>query len=406
MLTVTRVIATTNEVSLKGQNRKWFERKITENTRRALADLPLESVRRPAWRVLATFSEPVPFTEVARRLSTVFGLAGFVPAVCVGQTTDDLEAALPELLCDASPTTFAVRCQRSDKRFPLTSVEVERKIGHAVQKIKPWPVDLDNPDLTLRILIDQEGIHVWTAQVAGPGGLPCGSGGRALCLLSGGIDSPVAAYMAMKRGLRLDFVHFHSVPRTDPASLEKVVDLARVLVRYQGACRIAMIPLLPIQERIVAECPARYRVLLYRRYMMRLSRQVATSRRCHALVTGESLGQVASQTIENLAAVESVAAMPVLRPLISFDKQQIVDVGRRAGTYEISIRPQVDCCSFLVPEHPATRAHAEDLDHAEMALDEATLIADALRDTETTIVEKPVPWSEIPTPWCDGGRTP
>jgi thiamine biosynthesis protein ThiI len=395
---VSKILATTNEVSLKGGNRKWFEQKITDNVRRALKDLPLERVERPAWRVLVTFSEPVPFQEAARRLATVFGIAAIMPVENVGNTTDDVIAALPHRLEGLAPSSFAVRCLRSDKTFPKTSTELEREIGGEVVALTGWKVNLTQPDLTLHLLIDRDGLYLWTRRVAGPGGLPSGSGGRATCMLSGGIDSPVAAYQMMKRGVRLDFVHFHSVPRTDPASLEKVVDLARILARYQGRCRLAMVPLLPIQEQIVANCPARLRVLLYRRFMVRISQRLASRFKARALVTGESLGQVASQTIENLAAVQAIAKIPVFRPLITLDKQEIINTARRMGSFETSILPHFDCCSFLVPERPATRSNMGELAKAEEALDIDSLVSEALAGVELTTIDEPAPWSEIPVP--------
>ena len=403
---VTRIIATTHEVSLKGGNRRWFERKLTANVRRALEGLPVESVRRPGWRVLVSFSGPVPFVEAARRLGTVFGLNAIVPVEHAGHTIEEARERLTARLAGLPHRTFALRCQRSDKTFPMTSVEIERELGGAVKAATGWTVDLSSPDTTVHLLLDQNGFWFWRRSVPGPGGLPSGTGGRGTCLLSGGIDSPVAAWLMMKRGMRLDFVHFHSVPRTDPASLEKVEDLARLMVRYQGPCRLAMVPLLPIQEAVVARCPAEYRVLLYRRFMLRLAEALARRFRSAALVTGESLGQVASQTVENLAAVERVASLPVLRPLIGTDKQEIVDLARRAGSYEISILPHFDCCSYLVPDHPATRARADELAAAEEALDVGGLLEEALGATEVRRITDPLPWEEIPAPPGAEGESP
>jgi len=398
METVTRVLCTTSEISLKGGNRKWFERTLTENIRKALSDLPVDRIERPAWRVLISFTEPVPFAEAARRLATVFGLGAMMAVEFAGATIDDLEALLGPRLNELEAESFAVRCLRSDKRFPLTSPEVERRVGTFVQERTEWPVDLRNPDLTIHVLIDEKGLFTWTHRIPGPGGLPVGVGGRASCLISGGIDSPVAAYLMMKRGMRLDFVHFHSVPRTDPASLEKVEDLVRILIRYQGPTRLAMAPLLPIQEEIAARCPADLRVLLYRRFMIRLAEAIGHRLKSDALVTGESLGQVASQTIQNLRAVESIATLPVLRPLIGLDKPEIITLARRLGSYETSILPHFDCCSFLLPDKPATRSTAAELDRAEAELDVEDLVARALDATEIRRVEEPVPWDEIPLP--------
>ncbi len=395
---VTHVLATTHEVSLKGGNRGWFEKHLVQNVRRALADLPVQAIRRPAWRVLVELGEPTPFPEVARRLGTVFGLKGILPVEHAGFSVADVQAFLEPRLRSLRPGTFAVRCQRSDKSFPATSLEIEREVGGFVKERTGRTVNLDAPDLTIHLLLDENGFWVWIDGVPGPGGLPVGTGGRGLCLLSGGIDSPVAALMMLKRGMRLDFVHFHSVPRTDPASLEKVEELAAVLARYQGRGRVAMVPLLPIQEQVVAQCPPALRVLLYRRFMVRLAVRVAWRWRARALVTGESLGQVASQTIENMAAVEAVCPMPVLRPLIGLDKEEIISRARRFGTYEISILPHFDCCSFLVPRHPETKASPAQLEEAESALDVEALVKDALRGTEIVKVAKPVPWERIPLP--------
>jgi thiamine biosynthesis protein ThiI len=398
METVTRILATTSEISLKGGNRRWFERTLTENVRSALSDLPVKSVTRPAWRVLVTFKDPVPFAEAARRLATVFGIGGVRAVELAGRTIEDLEAHLGPRLEKTAVGSFAVRCQRSEKRFPMTSPEVERAVGAFVQGRTGWAVDLGNPDLTIHVLVDEKGLFTWTHSVPGPGGLPVGVGGRATCLISGGIDSPVAAYLLMKRGMRLDFVHFHSVPRTDPASLEKVEDLIRILIRYQGPARLAMVPLLPIQEEIAARCPAELRVLLYRRFMLRLADEAADRLRSDALITGESLGQVASQTIQNLRAVESVATKPVLRPLIGLDKPEIIAIARRMGTYETSITPHFDCCSFLLPDRPATKSTAAELDNAESALDVQNLLSEALAATDVRSIDEPVDWGEIPLP--------
>jgi len=398
MKRVTQVLATTNEISLKGGNRKWFERTLTENVQRAVSDLPVERVSRPAWRVLVSFTEPVDFAEAARRLHTVFGLGAIMAVEHAGFTMEELTAALEPQLEGPMPAHFAVRCLRSDKTYPMTSPEIERAVGTFVQETTGWPVRLRDPDLTIHILVDENGLFTWTRKVRGPGGLPVGVSGRAACLLSGGIDSPVAAYMMMKRGMRLDFVHFHSVPRTDPASLEKAHDLVRVLNRYQGGARLAMVPLLAIQEQIAARCPASLRVLLYRRFMIALSERIARRFTSRALVTGESLGQVASQTIENMAAVEAAASLPVLRPLIGLDKQQIIDIARRSGTFELSILPHFDCCSFLLPDSPATKSHADELDAAEALLDVTELVNDALDRTEVHRVNDAAAWEEIPVP--------
>lgn len=395
---VTMILATTNEISLKGGNRPWFERQLTDNIRTALAGLPVEAIHRPAWRVLITFTDDVDFDEAARRLVTVFGLKSIRPVQFAGHTLDDLTKVLGPRLESLETDTFAVRCTRSDKRFPMTSPEVEREIGTFVQQHTGWPVDLRRPGLTVSILVDDRGLYLWTRGVPGPGGMPVGVGGRGACLLSGGIDSPVAAWAMLRRGMRLDFIHFHSVPRTNPASIEKVHRMIWILNRYQHSARIASVPLVSIQELIVAQCPEEYRVLLYRRFMLRIAEVLSRRFKSRALVTGEALGQVASQTIENLAAVEAVTEMPVLRPLIGFDKQEIISRARDIGTYDISIEPHQDCCSFLMPDNPATKSRADDLAKAEQVLDVEALVHSAVEATEIMSTNDTQSWDEVKLP--------
>jgi len=398
MENVTQILATTNEISLKGGNRRWFERTLIDNLRAALADLPVARVERPAWRILITLSAPVAFAEIAKRLTTVFGLNSMMAVQHAGHTLAEVEQVLSGSLDELSTASFAVRCIRSDKRYPMTSPEIERELGRFVQDRTGWRVDLRNPELTVRVLVDDKGLYVGTHKMPGPGGLPVGVSGHAACLLSGGIDSPVAAYQMMKRGMRLDFVHFHSMPRTDPASVEKVSELVAVLNRYQRSARLVTVPLLPIQEQVVALCPSPYRILLYRRFMLRIAERLARKLKCRALVTGESLGQVSSQTIENLAAVEAVSALPVLRPLIGFDKQEIIALARRMGSYEISILPHMDCCSFLMPDNPATHSEAAKLSDAEAALDVPALVEEALDAAEVSVHREDVAWEEMSVP--------
>ncbi len=395
---ITRVLGSTHEVSLKGGNRSWFEGKMVASVRRVLAGFPLAAVHRPSSRVLVVFSEPVPAAAVLPRMGAVFGLRTLQPVTHAGATLDEAEASVTGLLAGASPASFAVRCTRSDKRFPLTSLDIERELGRRIQARTGWPVRLDHPELTVHVLVDRLGFSVWTRRYQGPGGLPTGTGGRGLCLLSGGIDSPAAAYLMMKRGMRLDFVHFHSYPRTDPASLDKAARLTEIMACFQGPCRLTLVPLLDIQEAIVARCPEALRILLYRRFMVRLAERVAVMARSKCLVTGESLGQVASQTIENMAAVEALATRPVLRPLVGLDKEEIVAIAQRAGTFAVSILPHFDCCSFLQPERPATRSTADELAAAEAELDVPGLTAAALAGRELRRLGHQPEWASIPPP--------
>ena len=365
---VSHVIATVHEVALKGANRGWFERTLLQNVRFALKGLPVAEVSIPA-RVVVRFAEPVLWREVFARLSTVFGLNGIIPVEQAGTTYDQLETFVGAHAGDLSGATFAVRCKRSDKRFPLTSEEVNRRLGAFVNERTGMAVDLENPDLTIHVLVQSDGLYVFRERFPGPGGLPAGTSGRVLVLMSGGIDSPAAAYLAMKRGTRAHYVHFHSAPYTSDASVSKVERLVRVLTRHQGTSRLTVVPFGDCQREIVALCPERLRVVLYRRMMLRAAERIARRSRCEALVTGESLNQVASQTLENMAAIDRVVHMPVLRPLIGMDKQEIIALAERALTYELSILPHQDCCSFLQPQHPATRTTNAACEEAEASLD-------------------------------------
>jgi thiamine biosynthesis protein ThiI len=365
---VTHVIATVHEVSLKGANRGWFERTLLANVRAALRGLPVAEVSIPA-RIVIRFSELVPWAEVFARLSTVFGINGLIPVERAGTTYDQLEAFVGEHVVEFKGKTFAVRCKRSDKRFPMTSEEVNRRLGAFVNERTGMAVDLENPDVTFHVLIQSDGLYLFRDRYPGPGGLPAGTSGRVLVLISGGIDSPAAAYLAMKRGTRAHYVHFHSAPYTTDASVGKVERLVRILTRHQGASRLAVVPFGDCQREIVALCPERLRVVLYRRMMLRTAERIARRWRCEALVTGESLNQVASQTLENMAAIDRVAHMPVLRPLVGMDKQEIISVAERADTFELSVLPHQDCCSFLQPQHPATRTTTAACEEAEASLD-------------------------------------
>jgi thiamine biosynthesis protein ThiI len=284
--------------------------------------------------------------------------------------------------------SFKVEARRSNKSFPLTSPELNRIIGGAILEKNPrLKVDLENPSFQLFIEVGAREAYIYHDHVAGPGGLPVGSSGRALLLLSGGIDSPVAGWMAMKRGLRLEALHFHSYPFTGLRSREKVIDLCRILSRYGGKMQLHLVNVAGIQKEIRASCPAALGIILLRRMMMRIAGQISRSRGLQALVTGESLGQVASQTLESMIAIDSVTSMLILRPLLGMDKHEIVALAEKTGTYEISIRPYEDCCTLFLPRHPATRPRLEKVVQAEAALDAGGLTAAALENMETMLIE-------------------
>ncbi|BCW94092.1 MAG: putative tRNA sulfurtransferase [Thermoanaerobaculum sp.] len=384
------VLGTYHEIILKGQNRGFFERKLLANIKRALAGLPVASVTIPS-RVVIAFSEDVPWAQVQARLATVFGLAGLIPALWAGRTYEELERAVESRLHALGGESFAVRCKRSDKRFPLTSEDIQKKLGAFIKARTGKQVNLTNPDTVVRVYVQSDGLYLSLGEAPGPGGLPVGTSGKVLVLLSGGIDSPVAALLTLKRGAKVEFVHFHSAPYTSEASIRKVEELVRVLARYQGQARLTLVPFGEFQQEVARLAPERLRVILYRRMMLRVAERIARRHRCLALATGESLNQVSSQTLENLAAIDRVAHMPVLRPLVGLDKQEIINIATKAGTFELSILPHQDCCSFLQPLHPATRTTPKACEEAEKPLDVEDW-ARRLQHQAQSQVLAPLPW--------------
>jgi thiamine biosynthesis protein ThiI len=376
-----------SEIALKGRNRPLFERQLIANIRRAFGtDIPVE-VRRLFGRHLVEVPAGTVPEEVEARLARVFGVAYFAHAVAVPATLEAIEAAAARLVEGRAFATFAVRAKRADKSFPVDSQGINVAVGAHLGRLTGRRVDLTHPDLTVHIEVVDRRALVYAERVEGPRGLPVGVGGRVLCLLSGGIDSPVAAARMMRRGCRVSFVHFHSFPYTNPASQQKAVELAAILGRFQGAAHLHLVPLIDIQRHIVADAPSTFRVLLYRRAMLRLAAAIARQEKALALVTGESLGQVASQTLANLTSVDRASPIPVLRPLLGWDKEEIIAEAQRIATFELSIEPHDDCCSFLEPKDPATRSTDRRLAAIErdLALDE--LLAEARAATEVRLIE-------------------
>lgn len=362
------------EIALKNKNRSFFENLLRNRIRRKCLSIAPLNVRKLPGRFIAEFAAPVDVQAVSRRLGKIFGLANFIPC---GVAEASLAELKKNLDCELARreregkkfSSFAVRAKRAEKNFPVGSQFVNEEIGRFVQQRTGAAVHLEAPETTIHIELFHDKIFYGFEKIPGPGGLPVGSAGRVACLLSGGIDSPVAAWRMMKRGCDVLFIHFHSAPFASALSEEKALDLAEVLCEYQDPSLLISIPFGEIQRQIVAAVPEEYRVILYRRMMLRMAQALAREYRCLALVTGESLSQVASQTLSNLAAIESVATLPVFRPLIGMDKMEIVDQARKIGTFEISIRPHEDCCSFMIPKHPRTRSRAEDLERIESNLE-------------------------------------
>jgi len=376
-----------SEIGLKGRNRPLFERQLIANIRHAFADdIPVE-VRRLFGRHLVEVPAGTPREEIERRLTRVFGIAYFAHALATPPTLEAIEAAAARVVEGKAFATFAVRAKRADKSFPLDSQGINVAVGAHLGRITGRRVDLTHPDLTVHIEVVDRRALVYADRVEGPRGLPVGVGGRVACLLSGGIDSPVAAARMMRRGCRVSFVHFHSFPYTNPASQAKVAELAAILGRFQGPAPLHLVPLVDIQRHIVAGAPSTFRVLLYRRAMLRLAAAIARQEKALALVTGESLGQVASQTLANLTAVDRASPLPVLRPLLGWDKEEIIAEAQRLATFDLSIEPHEDCCSFLEPKDPATRSTDHKLAAVERSLGLDDRLAAALAATEVRLIE-------------------
>lgn len=372
------------ELALKGKNRGQFENRLLTNVRQALADFPGLRVRRAYGRLLVELGD-VPFAEVAERLGRVFGLVSFSPAVRTPLDLPAIREAALALMRSLSPAprTFKVAARRSVKNFPHTSHELNHLVGaHVLRNTENLTVDVHEPDVELAVEVRPEGAFLYVESLPGPGGLPVGVSGKVLLLLSGGIDSPVAGWRMLKRGVTLEAIHFHSYPFTSEQALEKVRDLARVLSRWGGPIRLHVVPFTEIQTQIRQHVPEAYGITIMRRFMMRIAQGIAEKRRALALATGESLGQVASQTLESINTINRVVTIPILRPLIGMDKAEIMETAKAIGTYEISIRPYEDCCTIFVPKSPKTKPDPQEAAELEQALPVNELVADAIARTE------------------------
>ncbi|MGE0455832.1 MAG: tRNA uracil 4-sulfurtransferase ThiI [Vicinamibacteria bacterium] len=374
-----QVLVHYHEIALKGRNRPFFVEKLADNLRAATRDLG-GRCHSLAGRLLVEVPDSVPWELVRTRVASVFGVANYGRAFQVPPRMDELEAGALAAIEGRRFSSFRVTAKRADKRFALNSGEIERQLGGAIHLATGVRVDLRQPDLHVFVEVLRDRILHSVERLPGPGGFPVGSSGRVACLLSGGIDSPVAAWRMMKRGCTVALVHFHAFPLQDRTTIEKARELARALTRWQFRTRLVLVPFAAVQQRIVAEAPAPLRVVLYRRFMLRIAEALAPRLKAKALVTGESLGQVASQTLDNMATIDAVAGLPVLRPLVGMDKDEITDQARRLGTFETSTLPDQDCCQLFVPRSPATASKPAQARAAEAALDVRGLVGQAVRD--------------------------
>ena len=375
-------IVKTHELALKGKNRPWFMRKLIENLRTATKGAGIERIWQGQLMVGLTLSDEACWPEVRSRLKEVFGVAKFYKAYDLPQDLDSLKARMPRLLEGRSFNTFRITTNRADKRYPMNSEEVNRDLGAFVKDLTGAQVKLKDPDISIYVDIQTNRFLVYFEEVKAHGGLPVGVSGKVAVMLSGGIDSPVAAWQMMKRGCQAMFVHFHSYPLVDRTSMEKAGDLVQHLTRHQYRSSLFMVPLAEIQKKIILSSAPSYRVVLYRRFMVRITEALAKRHQAKAIVTGESCGQVASQTLDNIAVIDQAAGMPILRPLIGSNKEEIVNMARDIGTLTTSILPDQDCCTLFVPKHPETRANLDTVLRLEEALSVDELVRDSLENTE------------------------
>jgi len=354
-----------DEIALKGRNRNAFEHLAMKHLYRLLNPLGLQEIRKPRGRFLLLFKEGVDWALAAQRIAKVFGVTNFSPAYRCGLSLEELQASLKESLPSQSFKSFGVDAKRPNKKFPFDSKAIKVQAGGFIAQATGAKVDLSHPDCWVEIEVMEDAIYYSYQRFEGPRGLPIPASGKLMTLLSGGIDSPVAAYQMMRRGCEMSFVHFHSSPFTNQASIEKVRKMLEILTPYQGSSRLYLVPFAAFQQKIVAYCPASLRVILYRRAMVRIAEKLASQENAQGLVTGDNLGQVASQTLPNMACIDQACGLPIFRPLVSFDKIHITELARKIGTFEISILPDQDCCSFMTPDNPTTRASLHLLEKSE-----------------------------------------
>lgn len=366
------------ELALKGRNRPWFVQLLVRNLRTALKGLDIASVRTKMGRIQIDLGPNAEVSEVSDRVRRVFGIANFSLAGTGPLELEELANRIVKDLGDRSPASFRVSARRADKRFPMTSPQIEREVGGLIKVARGWTVNLSKPELTVHLDLMKDHAFYFFAKDAGAGGLPTGSGGRLACLLSGGIDSPVAAYRMMRRGCTVFFIHFHSYPILSRASQEKVREIATLLTRHQLRSQLALVAFGEIQQQVVLAVPPELRVVIYRRLMLRIAERLARQWRARALVTGEVVGQVASQTLENLTTIAEVSGLQILRPLVGMDKDEIANQAEAIGTLSISNIPDQDCCTLFTPRHPATRARPDEVRHAEAALPIDEMVAGAV----------------------------
>lgn len=374
------------EISLKGLNRPKFEQKLADNVAAAIGNLGKFSIKKSqSMLYVEPLDDGIDMSEAVNRLKKVFGIANICPAVRCAKDMESIKQTAVECMknIDCAGRTFKVESKREDKKFPLNSPQISREVGGAILKnIEGLKVDVHNPDILVQVEVRAEA-YVFAEKFSGAGGMPVGSSGRAALLLSGGIDSPVAGWMIAKRGVKLDAVYFHSPPYTSERARDKVIDLAKIVSKYARDINLYVVPFTDIQLDIIEKCPKNYLTVIMRRIMMRIAEKIAVQNNDTALITGESIGQVASQTMEALYCTNSAVSMPVFRPCIGMDKEEIVTISKKIDAYETSIQPYEDCCTIFVPKHPKTKPKLDEIAEAEKNLtDIEGMIETAIENAE------------------------
>jgi len=386
----TVVLISYGEIHLKGLNRPFFEGALLRNIKNALSKFERAEVIKGEGRFYVKGLDHSEIDDVIAALKRIFGIVSISIAAEVDKDMDAIKAAAVELIKKAyanGSKTFKVESRRSDKSFPYKSPDISREIGgYILKQLDGLRVDVHTPDIILNVEI-RERAYIYYERIAGPGGMPVGTAGKAMLLISGGIDSPVAGYMIAKRGVELSAVHYYSYPYTSPRARDKVEELCRILSAYTGPIKIYMVPFTEIQQSIYERCPDNQLTILTRRFMMRIAEHLARQDGCKALITGESIGQVASQTMDSLVVTQAAVDMLVLRPLIGFDKLEIMDLAKKIGTYETSILPYEDCCTVFLPRHPATKPRLEAIEHSETLLDVNALEQQAIANMDVISVK-------------------
>jgi thiamine biosynthesis protein ThiI len=388
---MTAVLVHYSEIALKGKNRSWFLGRLVRHIHGTLAGLHIKEVRTPIGRIEIVLGQDAAMPEVLDRLSRVFGIANYSIATRIPLDFEGMaEAIVSKLPPKESVKSFRVFVRRSDQKFPVPSPQLARDLGSRVWTARGWQVDLDHADLVISVEIIPGAAFCYMGRQLGPGGLPVGTGGRLVALLSGGIDSPVAAWRMMRRGCQLTLVHFHSTPFLSTASQEKARRLAEVLTRYQLRTRLYLVPFGELQREITLSVPGDLRVVVYRRMMLRIAQRIARDVRARALVTGDVIGQVASQTLDNMTTIDRASHMTVFRPLVGMDKEEIIAQAQRLGTYDISILPDQDSCTLFTPRHPETHAQRYMIDPVELTLPVDTMVASAVAGSVVEELSYPV----------------